>query len=163
MCEDAECRAIAAQCRGLAFGENGSAYTPDQKYAPAWRGKLRDLLAALSRWEESAPGANPTAAEHFRVKSAAYNDLSSLVFNGPDRDLVLRATLDYLKQNQFQRENRLEWFLPVSALIGRVALDPVAMARVAEELRKVDDPIIALYANLEKVAPRTPDRILPLL
>jgi hypothetical protein len=87
----------------------------------------------------------------------------NLVFDGPDRELALRATLDYLKQNRFQRENRLEWFLPVSALIGRVALDPAGAGRVAEELRQADDPTIALYANLERVAPRTPDRILPLL
>ncbi len=163
MCEDAECRAIAEQCRGLALGENGMAYTPEQKKAPAWRAKVRDLLAALSRWPESAPGAQPTAAEHFRVKSEAYSALLNLVFDGPDRELALRATLDYLKQNRFQRENRLEWFMPVSALIGRVALDPAGAGRVAEELRQADDPTIALYANLERVAPRTPDRILPLL
>ena len=53
--------------------------------------------------------------------------------------------------------------MPVSALIGRVALDPAGAGRVAEELRQADDPTIALYANLERVAPRTPDRILPLL
>jgi hypothetical protein len=163
MCEDAECHAIAEQCRGLAFGENGSPSTPDQKNAPAWRAKVRDLLAALSRWQESAPGAHPAAAERFREKSAAYSDLLNLVFNGPDGDVVARAMLDYLKHNRFQQENRLEWFLPVSALIGRVALDPVRMARVAEEMRQADDPAIALYANLESVAPRTPDRILPLL
>ncbi len=97
------------------------------------------------------------------MKSAAYSDLLNLVFDGPDRELVLRAMLDYLKQNRFQRENRMEWFLPVNALIGRVALDPAGTGRVAEELRQVDDPTIALYANLETVAPRTPDRILPLL
>ena len=162
-CEDAECRSIAEQYRGLVFGENGSAYTPDQKGTPAWRGKVRDFLAALARWQESASGAHPNAAEHFRVKSAAYSELLNLVFNSPDRDLVLRAMLDYLKQSRFQRENRMEWFLPVNALIGRVALDPVSMGHMAEELRKVDDPTIALYANLEMVAPRTPERILPLL
>jgi hypothetical protein len=37
------------------------------------------------------------------------------------------------------------------------------MGRLTDELGKVDDPTIALYANLERVAPRTPDRILPLL
>jgi hypothetical protein len=37
------------------------------------------------------------------------------------------------------------------------------MGRLAEELGKVDDPIMALYAKLEAVAPRTPDRIMPLL
>jgi hypothetical protein len=162
-CEDAECRAIAEQYRGLVFGENRSAYPSGEKYTPAWRGKVRDFLAALSGWPESAPGERPTAAEHFRMKSAAYSDLLNLVFNSPDRDLVVRAMLDYLKQNRFQQENRMEWFLPVNALIGRAVMDPVGMGRMAEELRKVDDPAIALYANLETVAPRTPDRILPLL
>jgi hypothetical protein len=37
------------------------------------------------------------------------------------------------------------------------------MGRLAEDLRKADDPTIALYAELEMLAPRTPDRILPLL
>jgi len=162
-CEDAACRAIAEQYRGLVFGENGSVYTPGQKDTPAWRGKVRDFLAALSRWQESASEEGPPAAGHFRVKSAAYSDLLNLVFNGPDRELVLRAMLDYLKHNRFQLENRMEWFLPVNGLIGRLALDPLGMGRLAEELRKVDDPIVALYANLEAVAPRPPDRILPLL
>ena len=161
-CEDAGCRAIAERYRGLVFGENGSPYTPGQKETAAWRGKVRDFLAALSQWQESASGER-AAADHFRVKSAAYSDLLNLVFSGPDRELVLRAMLDYLKQNRFQQENRMEWFLPVNGLIGRVALDPLGMGRLADELRKVDDPTIALYANVETVAPRTPDRILPLL
>ena len=162
-CEDAACRAIAGQYRGLVFGENGSPYTPGQKETPAWRGKVRDFLAALSRWQESASEEGPAAADHFRMKAASYGDLLNLVLNGPDREAVLRAMLDYLKQNRFQRENRMEWFLPVNALIGRVALDPLGMGRLAEELGKVDDPIMALYAKLEAVAPRTPDRIMPLL
>ena len=97
------------------------------------------------------------------MKSGAYGDLLNLAFNGPDRDLVLRAMLDYLKQNRFQQENRMEWFLPVNALIGRLAMDPADVGRLASELAKVDDPTMALYANLETVAPRTPDRIMPLL
>ena len=52
--------------------------------------------------------------------------------------------------------------LPVNALIGRVA-GPRGLGRMADELGKVDDPTMALYANLETVAPRTPDRIMPLL
>jgi len=163
MCEDAQCHGIAEQFRGLVLGEDGSPYPPEQKLTPAWRGKVRDVLSAMAQWKESAPGEHPTAAEHFRVKSTAYSELLGLVFNGPDRELVLRAQLDYLKQNRYQQENRVEWFLPVNGLIGRVILDPVGLARIGDELRKVDDPIIALYANLERVAPPTPDRILPLL
>jgi len=162
-CEDAECRAIAEQYRGLVFGENGAPYSPDQKNTPAWREKVRDYLAALSRWHDITSGGPSAAADHFRMKSSAYTDLLNLVFNGPDRELVLRSMLDYLKLNRLQQENRMEWFLPVNALIGRVAMEPAGMDRLAEEVSKVDDPTIALYANLERVAPRTPDRILPLL
>jgi hypothetical protein len=57
----------------------------------------------------------------------------------------------------------MEWFLPVNALIGRVRLDPVVLGPMMEELRRTNDPVIALYADLETAAPRTPDRILPLL
>jgi len=60
---------------------------PPKKNAQAWRAKVRDLLAALSRWQESALD-DPTTTEHFREKSAAYSDLLNLVFNGPDRDVV---------------------------------------------------------------------------
>ena len=162
-CDDAECRAIAEQYRGLLFGENGALYTAERKSTPEWRGKVRDFLSALARWQEGASGARPTAAEHFRLKSATYGDLLSLVSDGSDRELVARAMLDYLKHNRFEREDRMEWFLPVSALIGRVALDPLEMGRLKDELRKVDDPIIALYANLEALAPRTPGQIVPLL
>jgi hypothetical protein len=161
-CEDAPCRAVAEQYRGLVFGENGSAYPPDQKLTPAWREKVRDFLAAVSRWQPATAAERP-AADHFRMKSAAYSDLLNLVFNGPDRELVLRSMLDFLKQNPYQRESRMEWFLPVNALIGRVALDSGGMGRLADELGKVDDPTMALYANIEKLVPRTTDRILPLL
>jgi len=162
-CEDAPCGAIAGQYRGLVFGENGSAYTPQQKSTPAWRAKVRDFLAALSRWQEGSSDEGSTAADHFRMKSEAYTDLLNLVFNGPDREPVLHSTTDYLKQDPFQRENRMEWFLPVNAVIGRMALEPGGMALLADELGKVDNPVMALYAKLETVAPRTPDRILPLL
>jgi hypothetical protein len=57
----------------------------------------------------------------------------------------------------------MEWFLPVNALVGRVGLDPLGLGKFAAELRKASDPVIALYANLEAVAPRPPDRVLALL
>jgi hypothetical protein len=162
-CEDAQCRAIGEQLRGLIFGPNGLAYSSDEQSTPAWRGKLREFLSALAKWQESAPGAHPTAAEHFRMKATAYSGLLSLVFNGPDRELVVRAMLDYLKRNPYQQENRMEWFLLVNGTIGRMGSDPLGRQRLAEVFGKVGDPIIALYANLETVAPRTIDRVLPLL
>jgi len=43
-----------------------------------------------------------------------------------------------------------------------VALDP-GNTRLAELLRQQDDPVFALYVELERVAPRGPEKVLPLL
>jgi hypothetical protein len=42
-------------------------------------------------------------------------------------------------------------------------LDPLGLGKLTEALRKTRDPVIALYVELERVAPRTPDQILPLM
>ena len=160
VCQDAECRAIVDQIRGLLLGPGGSPYLPAEREKPEWQAKLRAVLSALSDWK---PSDATTPAEYFREKSAAYGDLLTLVLNGRNREPVLHAILDFVKGNGFQTANRMEWFLPVNALIGRVGLDPLGLGTFAGELRKAGDPVIALYANLEAVAPRTPDRILALL
>jgi hypothetical protein len=159
-CEEAECRAIVQQYRALIFNSSGSPYAAAEKDRPEWRNRLQDFLGAMVAWKESA---SATAAAHFRDKCGIYSELSSVVAPGPERERVLRALLDYVKQNRFQAENRMEWFLPVNTLIGRASLDPLGLGRLMDELRRVNDPVIALYANLEAAAPRGAARILPLL
>jgi hypothetical protein len=160
VCQDAECRAIVDQIRGLLLAPSGAPYMPAEREKPEWQAKLRAVLSALSDWKPSG-GAAP--AEYFREKSAAYGDLVTLALNGSNREPILHAILEFVNANQFQTTNRMEWFLPVNALIGRVGLDPLGLGKFAIELRQASDPVIALYANLEAVAPRTPDRILALL
>ncbi|SPE37543.1 conserved exported hypothetical protein [Candidatus Sulfopaludibacter sp. SbA6] len=159
-CEDEPCKAFVEQYRGLVFGANGIPLPSAERNTPEWQDKLKARLTALSEWKE-AGSAGP--AGYFREKSGAYSELFNLAQNGPSRELVLRAWLDFVKQSPFQKVNRDQWFLPVNALIGRVGLDPGGLSKFAEDLRKVNDPLIALYANLETVAPRSPGRILPLL
>jgi hypothetical protein len=67
-----------------------------------------------------------------------------------------------LKQSRATVSDRAQWFLPVNALIGRAGLDP-GNTKLAELLRAQDDPVIALYVLLEPLAPRGPDKVLPLL
>ncbi|MBZ5625038.1 MAG: hypothetical protein LAQ69_41000 [Acidobacteriia bacterium] len=160
VCQDVECRALADPYRGLVFGPNGLPYRPAEREKPEWQARFQAVLSTLSNWKESS-GATP--AEYFREKCAAYGDLLGLAPNGPSREAALHAVLDFVNSNPFQTANRMEWFLPVNALIGRVGLDPLGLGKFADALRKASDPVIAMYASLEAVAPRTPDRILPLL
>jgi hypothetical protein len=61
-----------------------------------------------------------------------------------------------------ENESRIEWFLPTNVLLGRVLLDPLGLGKFSEELRGSGDAVISLYAELDRVAPRTPDKVVPL-
>jgi hypothetical protein len=159
-CEDAKCKEFAEDLRGLIYNAEGMPLPPAGRNSPEWQAKLKTRLAALAEWK---PESDAQQTEYFREKSGAYSELLNLAQNGPNRELVQRAWLDFVRQSPFQKVNRVEWFLPVNALIARVSLDPAGQSKFAEDLRKVNDPLIALYANLESLAPRTADRILPLL
>jgi len=158
-CEDAACKAIAEQFHALVFNSVGVPFQQSEKDTPEWRSRLQTFLKAVADWK---PGPGVTPAAHFREKCGLYSDLSA-VPNPPDREAVLRALFEFTSRNAFQVKNRVEWFLPVNGLIGRAGLDPVGLGRIIDLLRKSDDPVIALFANLEVVAPRAPDRVLPLL
>jgi hypothetical protein len=159
-CQDRECRAISEQYLALVIAPNDVGYTDAQKNSAEWKSKLADMLSALDAWRQSS---GVTASEYFHEKSRAYSILLQAVPNGAEREIVLRAMLDYLSESRSQVERSLEWFLPVNGLIGQVALDPLGLGSVANELRRANDPVISLYANLEKLAPRSPDRIMALL
>jgi hypothetical protein len=113
----------------------------------------------LAAWQ---PAGEPFAARHFREKSALYSEVAGIAPNAAGREAVLRAELEYLGKAKAAAENRVQWFLAVNALIGRVALDPLGLGKLAGDLRNGGDPVIALFAELDAAAPRTPDQILPL-
>lgn len=159
-CESPECRNLAKLYTGLVLGPNGMPYGPDLKAGSEWQAKVKEYLAALAAWKDD-PAAS--AAEQFQQKCLFYSDVMNLVPNSADRLAVLRSFLDFLKQNSFQRENRIEWFLPVNSLIARVSLDPVGLSDLLRDLRNSGDPVITLYTQLEERVPRPPGERLSIL
>jgi hypothetical protein len=134
-------------------------YPSSYRDSDEFRIKLRDFLSALAFWKES-PGVG--AGDLYRAKADVFSGLFNLVPVGPDQDAVVDAMLDCLNQNRFQAEDAIQWFLPVDTLIGRVGMAP-GLKSLAEKLRAARDPIMAFYARLELAAPRSADRIMPLL
>jgi len=159
-CQDTDCQSIAQQYRKLMFQENGLAYSPADRKGAEWQNQLRDFLNAMASWHENS---DTTAAQFYRNKSGIYADLLNLVPTPEDQETVLRALLAFTQRNKFQTESRIQWFLPVNAILGRAALDPHGLGKLMDDFRRAGDPIIALYAQLETVAPRGPERIMPLL
>jgi len=157
-CESEECRQFAAQFGSLVLGPVGIALTEEEKASPEWAAKLREYMEALSGWKTA-----DDPAEYFLWKSHFYSDLFHVVPNGPNRDAVLSAFLSWLEQNDYQREHRVEWFYRVNALIIYAFADPVTMKTTMRELRNSADPVIALYAELERVLPRPFEHTISLL
>jgi hypothetical protein len=152
-CEGPECQQLVRLYTGLVLGPNGMPYGPEKRATGDWQAKLKEYLARLAEWKDD-PSA--TTGEHFQQKCLLYSDLFNIVPNGPDRIAILRAFLEFLQRNSFQRESRLEWFLPVNSLVARVSLDPGGLGDVLRDLSNSPDPVISLYTALEQVAPRSP-------
>jgi hypothetical protein len=159
-CESVECQAVARQYRSLVFNSSGTAFPSATRETVEWREQMRQFLAALAEWPDATGSA---AAQQFREKCALYGDLIGLLPDGHNRELTLHAMLEYLEHSRSQALSRIEWLLPVNTLIGRIGLDPLGLGRAAEDLRLSRDAVIALYAELERVAPRPPEFILKLM
>ena len=156
-CQDAKCQHVNDLVRGLAFTPDGTPLLDSERDTDAWRTSLEAALAALEAWQ---PGKGE-ADDVFREKTWVYNNLYAMSHTR-ERQLVVRSWLEYLKQSRATASDRAQWLLPVSALIGRSAMDPGNRA-MAELLAASGDPVIALYLQVEALAPRAPEKILPLL
>lgn len=158
-CGGPECQAVVIGYRSLIMKEGGIPILPADRAATDWQDRLRGLLNSLAEWKQDAAA---TAAEHFRFKVSLYSDLLGITPPGPNRDLVLRATHDYLRGSRLEIENRLEWFLPANILLAKVAFDPRGFGKFGDELRGSGDGVISLYAEADRIAPRSPDRVVSL-
>ena len=161
-CQAAECKDLAAQYRALIFDASGTPLSQAQRDSTEWRAQLQQFLNGLANWKEGT-GTTKDDLEQFRDKCALFGSLVGVIPPGADRERVLLAWLDYLEGSRVEQDDRIGWFLPVNTLIGRVAMDPLGLGKLTDALRKSRNPVIALYVELERVAPRTPDQILPLM
>lgn len=159
-CESPECKLLATRYMGLILSPEGRPFTSAEKSSEEWKARLKEYLSGLADWKQDSGGDAPA---YFHQKCAFYSDLFNVVPNGPDRELVVRHFLDFLSRTSFQRDSRVEWFLPVNSLIGRVFLEPASMQELVRDLRNFSDPVIALYAELEAFAPRAPGSALSVM
>lgn len=160
-CQETSCQAITRRYSELVFDPaTNTAFSAAAKASPEWQAQARKFLAAVAEWQQ---GSAIGPAQYYREKSSIYADTLSLVPAGPLRDEVVTAMLTFAEKSKFQADDHIEWFLPLNILVGRTSLDPLGMGKVAPQLRQSTDPVIALYANLEAVAPRTPDKIMSLM
>jgi len=156
-CRDAVCQDITRREHDLAFDADGQPLSEAEHDTDQWRAKLESTLKAMDDWQPAGGNAD----EVFREKTWAYNNLYAMS-SGAGRDSVTRSWLNHLKQSRTTVSDRAQWLLPVSTLIGRSALDP-SNKKLAEQLRAAGDPVIGLYVQVERLAPRKLEQIFALL
>jgi hypothetical protein len=163
-CVSQACSAIAREYRALIFNPEGSAMPNSVRDSIEWRRQVEELLAALRDWPDAAPdAAGEEAAQQFREKCAFYTDLATLPRDVRLQQTVLIAMLEYLQRSRDRARTRIEWLLSVNLLIGRMDIDPAGLGKLADEFRRSTDPVIAMYAQLEAAAPRSPSDVLALM
>jgi hypothetical protein len=119
---------IAKQLR---FGGGETALSVEQRQTEEWHRKLVDFLELIENW---GPESESSSNDYFQQKCITYMVLVDLCPDDPQRDVVLRAYGNYLKETSREYKGRIEWILPVkdylrvlkskSDKIRRSSLDP---------------------------------------
>lgn len=115
----------------LRFGGGETALSVEQRQTEEWHRKFLDFLELIERWE---PESEVSANDYFQEKCITYMVLVDLCPDDPQRDVVLRAYGNYLKETSREYKGRIEWILPVkdylrvlrskSDKVKRSSLDP---------------------------------------
>lgn len=116
-----------------------------------WESKLSQFLSDLSGWRDEE---EETEEDYYHQKSVLYVGLLELVPDGSKRTPILISYLSFLSKPVIQQDKPLDWFLHVSELLdwARTA-DAEERVRVLNLLSESGDPILKLYAELERVLP----------
>jgi hypothetical protein len=163
-CAADPCASIARDFRALIFGPEGAPMANSARDSDQWHGHFEQLLKELVDWRGSSPDVTgEDAAQQFREKCAFYLELPGLTRDESLRQKAVAALLEYLEHSRNQARTRIEWLLPANLLIGRMALDPGGIGKSADLFRRSSDPVIAMYAQLEAAAPRSPAAVLALM
>jgi len=117
--------------RQLRFGGGETALSVEQRQTEEWQRKFRDFLELIEHW---GPESEASPSDYFQEKCITYMVLVDLCPDDPQRDVVLRAYGNYLKETSREYKGRIEWILPVkdylrvlkpkSEKLRRSSLDP---------------------------------------
>jgi len=143
--------------RGLKFGTGqDKLLSAEDRNTPRWEGQLSDFLKEFESWE---PNDEP-ADDFFFEKAVIYKGLIELVPSEPKRSRIIQSYVDFLGESDFQVQNRIEWFWQLQILLGQIRIRGLdSRAEVIQTFEKSRDPILSLYARLERSLPRPNNRL----
>jgi hypothetical protein len=121
-------------------------WTLEERSTMEWTVHYLDVLKLIEGWK---PEEEPSPEDYYAMKSQVYLQLVQLVPPGKARDNALGNHRSFLEQSWFQIENHNFWFTDVALLLK----DTRDREWRLSELSRSANPVIALYAQLEKLIP----------
>jgi hypothetical protein len=146
--ESAEAKRLLEGAQKLRFRSNGNLLSDAERSTREWQQQITDYLSELAAW---GPAHEKSEADYFHQKCVVYQALVELIPPGPQRDQTLEAFVSFVGNSNLQQESPVEWFMHVQSMLNRVrATNTGEPAKVLEALQSSGNPVLALYAALEK-------------
>jgi hypothetical protein len=132
----------------LRTGTEGKPLTDADRSSQEWQQQLTDYLRQLGEW---GPGQEKSEADYYHQKCVVYEALVELIPPGPQRDTILTGYLDFISNSSLQQESPVEWFMHAHSMLERVrSTNSGEPDKVLEGFQKSGNPILSLYAKLER-------------
>jgi hypothetical protein len=115
---------------------------------PEWRNEANRLLNDVEQWSGKS---ERDERDYFYQKSVLFTWLLDLMPASPVRSQALRSFVEFLRRSETDVNRRMLWFAFVNRLL-EMARGPYR-AEVLTAMEYSHQPVIALYARLERMAP----------
>jgi len=132
--------------KDLRFGGGETPLTLEQRKTDEWRKKMVDYLALIESWE---PESEVSADDYFKEKCILYGVLVDLSPDDAQRDVVLRAYANYLREQNGEYKGRIEWILPVKHYLQTIgSMSEVEKRKSLDAWLSSSDAALRAYAEL---------------
>jgi hypothetical protein len=147
-------QALFRTAQELRFGLADEPETDEDRADPKRGEKLRVWLNAMADWRASGETSD---ADYFDQKCVLYQLLLEAgPMEGPAGTALLAEYVVFLRQPARQQESRAGWLLHVQRLLGSTRFDAGdARTRLLVALTSSGEPVLRLYANLQRARPQT--------
>ena len=126
-------------------------WTLEERSTDEWIARYQDTMKLLAGWKEEE---EVSADTHYWLVAQAYSMLARLIPPGPARENAMGVYLNFLETHYTSVKSRNLWFVWVRNLLdsARLAKDPAEREWILDHLVRSANPVIALYANLNRLA-----------
>jgi hypothetical protein len=146
--QSAEAQRMLDDGKKLRYGDAGRVLTEAERSTPEWQQRLTDYLSALAAW---GPGDEKSEADYYNEKCTVYIALVELIPQGPQRDKMLEAFIDFVNNSPLQQQSPVEWYNQASFMLERVrGTHDGEPSKVRDAFEQSGNPVLALQAALDK-------------